>query len=246
MPKFADSAKKVAQHTVGAVSWLGSTIKWSLIAVSCVALAFVAYVVWQTLTPIIQTITGKETPITVEEQKAKERRIVDDANLKCLSYAGADDGKDRDPQERLFLAITTLNLASEKGVRVEKEENGRKVVDVTIDACEVYESFGILMMPGQKTSQLRSTKWAWMFLTSSQINQTKKFVREYLENPEPFLKQWPWLPESSRALRMAWRGTATPTQDLEGMRKTMCRLWGQPGKTAEFFRYKKGPDDDCK
>jgi|GEM_PF-6546422 len=246
MPKIGETAKKVATHTVGAVSWAGQVVKLSLIAVICLALAFVAYVAWKTLTPIVQTLTGKETPITVEEQKAKERRIVNDANLKCLAFAGADDGRDRDPQERLFLAVTTLNLATEKGVRIEKEENGKKVIEVTIDACEIYESFGILMVPGQKTSQIRSTIWAWAFLSASQINQTRSMVRDYLDNPQPYLKQWPWLPESTRALRMAWRGSATPTQDLEGMRNAMCRLWGEPNKTAEFFRYKKGPDDDCK
>lgn len=250
MKRAIEKAAKAAAGTGRAIGAFVGLIKWFLIAVTAVALAFAGYIaydgtrnVWQVVSSFVSTVTGQDTPKTPEEQKVEERRIMDGDNFYCATLGGADNG--RTPEERGIGAITIYNLAAASGVRYEKEENGRKVVEVILDTCDVIKKFRELQVPGDPDF----TSWRWNWLTripndKAKISQAATMLRQYITDPKPLIAKWPDLPKSTKQIRMTWLDSP-PILNRDGMRATMCRWYGIPGVTAEFFRTRTGPDDKC-
>ncbi|OGG51075.1 hypothetical protein A3C18_03685 [Candidatus Kaiserbacteria bacterium RIFCSPHIGHO2_02_FULL_54_11b] len=177
----------------------------------------------------------------------KEERLR--INLSCAAWGAADDM--RDPQDRLAAAVTIVNVATDKGQKVEREENGKKFTEVFVDTCAVFQSFETLAVPGESFTIPRSEwsvksalRWAGVSPQAAH-DETEELLRKYMQDPKPFLKERPWLPDSRRYIRAAWKLSPWPRVDKGGMRKVMCRLHGQPDVEPEFFRLKKDPKEVC-
>jgi hypothetical protein len=204
--------------------------------IALVIVALICGVLWR-----MGYLNAPRTPLTPEEKKIAEKIRLDEANLLCAALDGANNAKD--PQQRIAAAITNINLAKQQGQRIETEEGGQKVVEIILDTCTVFQTFETLMIPGEKTSARQFVTNAKAFVGETALDGTMRAVREYMKDPKQFFLANPWEADSVRMIRTTWKLFA-PYQDTKGMRASMCRLWGMPDTTAEFFRPKK-PAERC-
>jgi hypothetical protein len=181
--------------------------------------------------------------LTPQEQKVQERQRIDDAFVDCAVLAAVDDAAT--PEERLMMAVTVINVANDRAVKIEKEEGGKKIIEMIADTCDVASTYETLRVPGAQPGIPRFKTVLHGVIEQHHFDETNRELREYLKDPTQFLAKWPWLSQSRRYIRTTWPRSLYPMVDNEAMRKSLCRLYGEPGKTAEFFRYKKTPDEIC-
>ncbi len=145
----------------------------------------------------------------------------------CAQLAGYDDGATDD--ERLAMAVATVNLAKERGA----------------STCDIYKNFAALIGPTKKTVFPWFRETPVMYGTTkvsadrlARFNQTGLLLRKYLQDPSEDLKRFPWLSCATHYMRSTWPG-ATPYRDHR-LRDVMQSVWVSPrknwlGQQAELF-----------